>query len=87
MTLILILEVKWRYRIIKGAVVSFLWSVIWFVGHVTVSSLRSEYINLISYRNLGHLKGFQVAQRCRNYCFEEQIEKLISIGIVKDIGI
>lgn len=64
-------------------VVSFLWSVIWLVGHVTVSRLRAEYINLISYRNLGHLKGFQVARRCRYYCFEEQIEKLISIGIVK----
>lgn len=67
--------------------VSFLWSAIWLVGHVTLSRLRAEYINLISYRNHRHLKGFQVARRCRNYCFEEQIGKLISIGIVKDIVI
>jgi len=60
-----------------GAIFSLLWTLVWFVGNITVSRFRIECINLISLQNLDHFEDFQVTQKCRNYCFEECIRKLI----------
>lgn len=43
---------KDRDRVIKeGAAFSFLCTLVWFVGNITVSRLRTECIDLISHRN------------------------------------
>lgn len=58
---------KDRERVIKGAVLSLLWTQVWFVGNVAVSRLRTECVNVISHRNLDPFNDFQVAQKRRSY--------------------
>lgn len=65
----------------EGAVFSFLGTLIWFVGNITVSRSGTECTNLISRRNLGPFKDFLVARKCRNYQFDECSNSWISVCV------
>lgn len=76
----LVLQLTSKDRVIKEwGVFSFLWTLIGFVGNITVSSSGTGCMNLISHRNLDPFKYFLVAQKCRNYWFDECRNSWISI--------